>query len=168
MDVFQSALALIRSAWTLAQSVSTPLIITCDCCDLVPMSWQLKLRLRTISYREMEWGKEIAVKEEKSLKNGKEQKWNGVKINTCCYFPSNLSLSFFLLDSWSEFKKPLDKCKMSAQPERWKYSLFIGFCMWLHTLWSWPTVSEQIITLATFYSWLLATLPNCFFPSMSK
>lgn len=35
MDVFQSTPALIPSAWTLAQSVSTPLIITHDCCGLV-------------------------------------------------------------------------------------------------------------------------------------
>lgn len=55
MDAFQSALALIRSARTLAQSVSTPLIITHDCCDLVSTLRQLELCLRTISYTEMEW-----------------------------------------------------------------------------------------------------------------
>lgn len=57
MDVFQSTPALTWSAWTLAQSVSTPLIITHYCCDLVPTPRQLELRLRTISYREMEWGR---------------------------------------------------------------------------------------------------------------
>ena len=60
MDVFQSAPALIRSVWTLAQSVSTPLIITHDCCDFVPTQRQLELCLRTISSREMERGREIA------------------------------------------------------------------------------------------------------------
>lgn len=63
MDVFQSAPALIRSAQTLAQSVSTLLIITHDCCDLVPMPRQLELRLSTINYREMGWVKEIERKE---------------------------------------------------------------------------------------------------------
>lgn len=66
MDVFQSTPALIRSARTLAQSVSAPLIITHDCCDLVSTPRQLELRLRTISYREMERGREIARKEGKS------------------------------------------------------------------------------------------------------
>lgn len=65
MDVFQSAPALIRSARTLAQSVSTPLIITHDCCDLVPTLRQLELCLRTISYGEMERGRERARKEGK-------------------------------------------------------------------------------------------------------
>ncbi|KAF3701046.1 Otolith matrix protein 1 [Channa argus] len=54
MDAFQSGPALMRSAWTLAQSVSTLLIITHDCCDLVPTPRQLELRLRTISCKKME------------------------------------------------------------------------------------------------------------------
>lgn len=66
MDVFQSASTLIRSARTLAQSVSTPLIITHDCCDLVPTPRQLGLRLRTISYREMEGRSKITGRERKS------------------------------------------------------------------------------------------------------
>lgn len=36
MDVFQSKPALIRSAPTLAQSVGALLIISRDCCDVVP------------------------------------------------------------------------------------------------------------------------------------
>lgn len=36
MDVFQSKPALIRSAQTLAQSVSALLITSPDCCDVVP------------------------------------------------------------------------------------------------------------------------------------
>lgn len=56
-DGSQSTPALIRSAWTLAQSVSTQLIITHDCCDLVPMPRQLELHLRTISYTEMARGR---------------------------------------------------------------------------------------------------------------
>lgn len=58
MDVFQSTPALIRSVRTLAPSVSTPLIITHDCCDLVPTPRQLELRLRTISYKAMARGME--------------------------------------------------------------------------------------------------------------
>lgn len=54
MDAFQSTPALIRSARTLAQSVSTLPIITHDCCDLVPTPRQLEPRLRTISYRAAE------------------------------------------------------------------------------------------------------------------
>lgn len=54
MDAFQSTPALIRSARTLAQSVSAPPIIIHDCCDLVPTPRQLELRLRTISYRTTE------------------------------------------------------------------------------------------------------------------
>lgn len=57
MDAFQSTPALIRSARTLAQSVSTPPIIIHDCCDLVPTPRQLELRLRTISYRTTEPGR---------------------------------------------------------------------------------------------------------------
>lgn len=57
MDAFQSTPALIRSARTLAQSVSAPLIIIHDCCDLVPTPRQLELRLRTISYRTTEPGR---------------------------------------------------------------------------------------------------------------
>lgn len=53
IDGLQSCQILIQSPATLAQSVSTPLIITHDCCDLVPMLRQLELCLRTISYREM-------------------------------------------------------------------------------------------------------------------
>lgn len=72
MDVFQSAPALIRSAQTLAQSVSTPLIITHDCCDIVPMPRQLELRLRTINYREIGWGKErgLGMEEEDVTEDG--------------------------------------------------------------------------------------------------
>lgn len=54
MDAFQSTSVLMRSARTLAQSVRTLLIITHDCCDLVPMPRQLERRLRTISCRAME------------------------------------------------------------------------------------------------------------------
>lgn len=54
MDAFQSTPALIRSARTLAQSVSAAPIIIHDCCDLVPTLRQLELRLRTISYRTTE------------------------------------------------------------------------------------------------------------------
>lgn len=54
MDAFQSTPALIRSARTLARSVSTLPIITHDCCDLVPTPRQLEPRLRTISYRAAE------------------------------------------------------------------------------------------------------------------
>ena len=54
MDAFQSTSVLMRSTQTLAQSVSTPLTITHDCCDLVPMPRQLERRLRTISCRVME------------------------------------------------------------------------------------------------------------------
>lgn len=43
-----------RSARTLAPSVSTLLITSHDCCDLVPTLRQLERRLRTISYRERE------------------------------------------------------------------------------------------------------------------
>lgn len=54
MDAFQSTPALIRSARTLAQSVSAPPIIIHDCCDLGPTPRQLELRLRAISYRTTE------------------------------------------------------------------------------------------------------------------
>lgn len=74
MDAFQSTPALIRSARTLAQSVSAPPIIIHDCCDLVPTPRQLELRLRTISYRTTEpgrrrWGRVGRVKLEKKKKN---------------------------------------------------------------------------------------------------
>lgn len=76
MDVFQSALALIRSAWTLAQSVSTLLIITHDCCDSLPTPRQPELCLRTISYREMEGnsreGKKELRKEAERRRIGRE------------------------------------------------------------------------------------------------
>lgn len=51
MDVFQSKPALIRSAQTLAQSVSALPIISRDCYDVVQHPGQLETRLRTISYR---------------------------------------------------------------------------------------------------------------------
>lgn len=72
MDVFQSTPALIRSVWTLAQSVSTPLIITHDCCDLVPTPRQLELRLRTISYGEMERGRRDIAGERKGKSSGRK------------------------------------------------------------------------------------------------
>lgn len=49
--------ALMRSVQTLAQSVSTLLIITHDCCDLVPAARQLELHFSTISYSVMAWGR---------------------------------------------------------------------------------------------------------------
>lgn len=69
MDVFQSTRTLIQSGRTLAQSVSTPLIITHDCCDLVSTPRQLELCLRTISYRALEWGRRKAGSEGKSLES---------------------------------------------------------------------------------------------------
>lgn len=93
MDAFQSSPALIRSVRTLEQSVNTPLIITHDCCDLVPTPRQLELRFRTISCRAMVWEKGLAGKElrregrkwrrrkwqEERRKEGKWE-WEGVRF----------------------------------------------------------------------------------------
>lgn len=57
INVCQAGPLLIRSGETLVPSVSMQLIITLDCCDLVPMPRQLEPCLRTISYREMEGNK---------------------------------------------------------------------------------------------------------------
>lgn len=67
MDAFQSTSVLMRSARTLAQSVRTLLIITHDCCDLVPMPRQLERRFRTISCRAMEGVREEGGERRKEL-----------------------------------------------------------------------------------------------------